>query len=102
MGTVTGTPQPGNPSAAGGSGSPRSIWTAVFLVFAVIVGAAAGLLKYASDASVSSALLYGGGAFAATVTLLVLVYRFATDKVDLVWRRYGGLGWAGPIPEYMR
>jgi heme A synthase len=80
MGTVTGTPQPGNPSAAGGSGSPRSIWTAVFLVFAVIVGAAAGLLKYASDASVSSALLYGGGAFAATVTLLVLVYRFATDK----------------------
>jgi hypothetical protein len=80
MSTLAGTSNPGDQPATGGSESPRPLWIAVFLIAATIVGVAAGWLKYQSGSAVSLALLTGGAGFAATVTLLVLVYRFATDK----------------------
>jgi hypothetical protein len=69
MSTVNGT-------SAGGSGSPRAIWIVLFLIIGTFVGAAAGLLTYANDASVHVALLAAGGAFAGAVLFLVAIYEF--------------------------
>jgi hypothetical protein len=73
MSTATGIPN-------GGSGSQRPIWIAVFLIFATIVGVCVGLLVYANDASVSAALLAGGGTFAGAVFLQVAIYEFVVRK----------------------
>jgi hypothetical protein len=52
----------------------------VFLIFATIVGVVTGWLKYQGGVAVSVAMLTGGGGFAATVTLLVLIYLFVCGK----------------------
>ena len=80
MSTLAGTPQPGNQPAAG-PGSLRATWVALFLVFGIIVGTAAGSLAFAGGLNVPGALLVGGGAFSATVGLSLALYNFASgDK----------------------
>jgi len=70
--TVTGTQQSTNPPG----GSLRSIWIALILIAAVIVGAGAGLLVYATGAEVATAVLSGGVTFAGTVMLLLALAKF--------------------------
>jgi heme A synthase len=60
--------------------TPRSVWIALILMAAVIVGAGAGLLAYAGGANVPMAVLTGGGAFAGTVLLLLALLSFASGK----------------------
>lgn len=88
MSTVTGASQPGNPASQPGNppstgpGSSRAIWTAVFLIFGIIVGTAAGWLAYASGVSLPGALLVGGGAFSAAVLLCFAVYKFVRGETN--------------------
>jgi hypothetical protein len=101
MSTVAGTPQPGNQPGAGvpqsasppaaavpqsasppaaGPGLLRAAWVALFLIFGIIVGTAAGALAFAGGLNVPGALLAGGGAFSATVLLSLALYKFATGE----------------------
>jgi hypothetical protein len=61
-------------------GGPRSIWIALILITAVIVGAAGGFLASASGANVATAVLAGAGAFAGTVALLLALLNFGWGK----------------------
>lgn len=56
----------------------RSLWLAVVALAAVFVAVAAGLLSLANGAAPPGAALTGGGAFAATLLLVMAVIRFVT------------------------
>ena len=75
--TAAGPQQPTSPQFGG---SLRAIWIALVLIIAVMVGASAGLLAWASGASVATAVLTGGGTFAGTVMLLMALLNFALGK----------------------
>jgi hypothetical protein len=77
---VTTTSTNNNTSPPTPAPTPRSIWIALILIAGVIIGAAAGLLSSASGASVPSAVLTGGGAFAGSVLLMLALLSFATGK----------------------
>lgn len=59
-----------------GAGSSRVMWVAIILIMAVLVGAAAGLLKWHGGAKPTSSILVGGAAFGATVLLLLGLIEF--------------------------
>ena len=62
-------------SEAGRSGH-RGIWVAIILLAAGIVGSIATLLAYAGGSKVPTAILTGGGAFGATVLLLITIAHY--------------------------
>jgi len=49
------------------------VWLAIGIVLALLVGAGAGILSWLSDGKVPAAVLKAGGAFAATLTLVILI-----------------------------
>jgi hypothetical protein len=57
----------------------RAVWIALALLAALIVGAAAGLLSFIGGVAPPLAVLAGGGAFGATVILILTVLRYATE-----------------------
>lgn len=52
-----------------------AVWFALGLLFALIVGVAAGVLGRVGGDSLATAVLTGGGAFGGTLTLVVLVIK---------------------------
>jgi hypothetical protein len=58
--------------------STRALWLALMILFSLIVGAAAGLLVWAGGDNPFVAVLTGGGAFGATLLLLLAIFHFAT------------------------
>ncbi len=56
---------------AGGQLVP--VWLAIGAVLALLVGAGAGILAWLSGDKVPGAILKGGGAFVATITLVILI-----------------------------
>jgi hypothetical protein len=52
-----------------------AVWFALGLLFALIVGVAAGALSRLGGDNLSTAVLTGGGAFGGTLTLVVLVIK---------------------------
>lgn len=63
-------------SPTGPSGTPRWVWVLLIMLVAIIIGGTAGLLAYATDSSVPSAILTGGSAFAGAVALLLGIAHF--------------------------
>jgi hypothetical protein len=61
---------------SGASAAPRAVWTAIFLLTAALVAAVAGFLAWAGGAEPPHALLTAGGAFGATVLLLIGLAHF--------------------------
>ncbi|BCJ41651.1 hypothetical protein GCM10010168_53510 [Actinoplanes ianthinogenes] len=57
----------------------RALWLALMIFFSLALGAVAGLLDWASGSNPFAAVLKGGGAFAATLLLLLAVFHFATS-----------------------
>jgi hypothetical protein len=49
------------------------IWIAIGIISAMIIGESAGLLAWLSGDKVPAAILAGGGAFGATITVVVLM-----------------------------
>lgn len=52
-----------------------AVWLAIGVLFGVLVSAGAGVLARFGGASVESAILTAGGAFGASVTLIVLIIK---------------------------
>jgi hypothetical protein len=57
----------------------RSLWLAVSALAASLVAICAGLLSWASGASVPSAVLASGAAFAGATLFLLGILRFVTE-----------------------
>jgi hypothetical protein len=57
----------------------RSLWLAITVLTAVIVGGVSGLLAWAGGMNPPMAILTGGAAFSGTVLLVLTVLRFATS-----------------------
>jgi hypothetical protein len=57
--------------------STRSLWLAYVLLLGLILGAAGGLLDWASGDSAAKAVIAGGATFTAAVTLAILILSFA-------------------------
>jgi len=49
------------------------LWLAIGLVLALLIGAGAGILAWLGGDKVPAAILKGGGAFVATITVVILV-----------------------------
>lgn len=49
------------------------VWLAIGIVFAFFIGTGAGVLAWLSGDKIPAAILKGGGAFVATVTLAILM-----------------------------
>lgn len=49
------------------------VWLAIGIVFAFFVGTGAGILAWLNGDKVPAAILKGGSAFVATVTLVILI-----------------------------
>ncbi|MEV6595559.1 hypothetical protein AB0M36_01690 [Actinoplanes sp. NPDC051346] len=58
--------------------STRALWLALMVFFGMVVAVLAGLLSWAGGDSPFAAVLTGGGAFGATVLLLLAIFYFAT------------------------
>ncbi|WP_036373380.1 hypothetical protein [Micromonospora sp. ATCC 39149] len=58
----------------------RLIWFLFILIFALLVGATGGLLSWVDSRGGASAILYGAGAFAATVGLGLAVCHFLQQR----------------------
>ncbi|HEY0530702.1 MAG TPA: hypothetical protein VGD29_03805 [Actinoplanes sp.] len=58
----------------------RKIHFALITLFALLTGAAAGLLDWLETQHVAAGLLYGAGAFAATIALGMAVVQFLREK----------------------
>jgi len=58
----------------------RSLWFAVMLLAGCLVAAAAGLLTVAGGASAPAAVLFGAGAFAGSITLMLLISSYFGGK----------------------
>ena len=56
--------------------SNRGLWLACFLLLGGLVAVVSAILDYASSRNVVEAIFVGGGAFAGTITLAILVIRF--------------------------
>jgi flagellar basal body-associated protein FliL len=54
-------------------GRLRPIWLAIGVIFALFVGASAGILAWLSGEKIPAAVLTGGGAFVATITVVILI-----------------------------
>jgi hypothetical protein len=50
-----------------------ALWFAIGAVFALFIGAAAGILAWLGGDNVPTAILKGGGAFGAALTVVILV-----------------------------
>jgi len=55
------------------SGPLTPIWLAIGAVFALFIGVGAGILAWLDGDKVPAAILTGGGAFVATITVVILV-----------------------------
>jgi hypothetical protein len=53
--------------------SIRSLWLAYVMLLAAVVGAAGGLLSWASGDNPARAVITGGATFTATVTVALLI-----------------------------
>ena len=51
------------------------VWLAIGLLFAVLVSVGAGVLAWLGGAQVAAAILTAGGAFCASVTLIILIIK---------------------------
>jgi hypothetical protein len=61
-------------SSKGPSGDWHTpLWMAIGLVGALVVGESAGILAWLSGDKVPTAILQGGGAFVATLTVVILI-----------------------------
>jgi hypothetical protein len=61
-------------SSNGPTGGPLiPVWLAIGVVFALFVGAGTGILAWLSEDKVPTAVLTGGGAFIATITVVILI-----------------------------
>jgi hypothetical protein len=49
------------------------VWLAIGTIFALIVGAGAGVLAWLGGDKVPAAILKAGGAFVATITVVILI-----------------------------
>lgn len=58
------------------SRTPRSVWIALILIAAALIGGGAGLLAWAGGANVPMAILTGGGAFGGAIVLLLTLCRY--------------------------
>ncbi|MFE7869434.1 hypothetical protein ACFUYE_03695 [Micromonospora humida] len=58
----------------------RLIWLFFILTFALLVGTTGGMLSWLDSRSGASAILYGAGAFAATVGLGLAVCHFVQQR----------------------
>jgi hypothetical protein len=64
------------PASPGPARDPfLAVWFALGLMFAVFVGTAAGILGWLNGEKTAAAVLTGSGAFAGTITLVVLVIK---------------------------
>jgi hypothetical protein len=54
-------------------GQIRLLWLVLGALFALFVSSAAGVLSWLDDRRVAAAILKGAGAFACTLTLVILV-----------------------------
>jgi hypothetical protein len=69
---LTGSSTPPNPP-----GAPRRVGVLPILLAAGVVSAIAGLLSHAAGNNIPAAILTGGGAFGATVGLLLAIAHYA-------------------------
>src|SRR4051812_10615503 len=60
----------------------RGLWLAVATLAAALVAVSAALLSWVNGGTTPEAALAGGGAFAASLMLLVTMLRFAADNRD--------------------
>lgn len=56
----------------------RSLWLAIIMLTAMLVGVAGGLLAWIGGLNPPTAILTGGGAFGGTVLLVLTILRFQT------------------------
>jgi hypothetical protein len=68
----TGVPQP---TGGSGLGPFTLIWVAIGAIFALLVGAGAGILDWLGEGNIPMAILYGGLAFGGTLTLVIALIR---------------------------
>lgn len=54
----------------------RTVWAAIIMIVAVLIGATAGLLSAAAGMRVPLAVVAGGGAFGGTIGLLLSLATF--------------------------
>lgn len=51
----------------------KAVWIAIGIVLALLVGESAGILAWLGGNKIPAAILEGGGAFIATITVVVLI-----------------------------
>lgn len=56
----------------------RALWMSIFLLGAVMIGVAAGLLSWLGGMSAPNAILSAGGTFGAALALVCVVFNFLT------------------------
>jgi hypothetical protein len=63
------------PQSSGGPAGERlvPVWLAIGAIFALLVGVVAGVLAWLGGDKVPTAILKGGSAFGATITVVILV-----------------------------
>lgn len=54
----------------------RTVWAAIIVIVAILVGAATGMLSAGGGVPVSLSVIAGGGAFGGTIGLLLTVANF--------------------------
>ena len=80
MNAITNPPSASLTPAVPPPQTPRSVWIALVLIVATLVGAGAGLLAHAGGANIPTAVLTGGGAFAGTILLLLALLNYALGR----------------------
>jgi hypothetical protein len=63
---------PGSPKEPSGD-RLIPVWIAIGIISALIIGESAGILAWLSGDKAPAAILAGGGAFVATITVVVLI-----------------------------
>ncbi len=63
-------------SRSAGPAALRAVWAAIFVLMAALVAAVAGFLAWAGGAEPPHALLTAGGAFGATILLLIALAHY--------------------------
>ncbi len=67
-------------SSRSAASDTRAIWLAISVLAALYVGTAAGVIKWIGSHDLGQALIFGAGAFAGTIVLILTLIRFLTDR----------------------
>lgn len=71
---------PSGASPNAGPPTARAVWAAIFVLTAALVATVAGFLAWAGGAEPPHALLTAGGAFGATILLLVSLAQYLDGR----------------------